>query len=99
MKVLITGGAGFIGANLVWDLASRSDVDEVVALEDLPFGYQSNLDGTDVQFVEGSILDEQVLADASLGTSAIVHLSARSSMPRSIAESMAAHEVNTTGTQ
>lgn len=51
MKVLITGGAGFIGATLVWDLASRSDVDEVVALEDLSFEYQSNLDGTDVQFV------------------------------------------------
>ena len=78
---------------------SRRPRREVVALEDLPFGYQSNLDGTDVQFVEGSILDEQVLADASLGTSAIVHLPARSSMPRSIAESMAAHEVNTTGTQ
>ena len=99
MKVLITGGAGFIGANLARDLASRSDVDEIVVLDDLSFGYQSNLDGTDVQFVKGSILDEQVLADASSGASAIVHLAARSSVPRSIAEPMAAHEVNTTGPQ
>ena len=99
MKVLITGGAGFIGANLARDLASRSDVDEVVVLDDLSFGYRSNLDGIDVNLVEGSILDEQVLADASAGVSAIVHLAARSSVPRSIAEPMAAHEVNTTGTQ
>ena len=82
MKVLITGGAGFIGANLARDLASRSDVDEVVVLDDLSFGYRSNLDGIDVKLVEGSILDEQVLADASAGVSAIVHLAARSSVPR-----------------
>ncbi|MDE0730957.1 MAG: NAD-dependent epimerase/dehydratase family protein [Longimicrobiales bacterium] len=98
MKVLITGGAGFIGSNLARALTSRSDVDEVVVLDDLSFGYRSNLDGIDVQFVEGSILDEQVLADASSGVAAIVHLAARSSVPRSIAEPMAAHEVNATGT-
>ena len=98
MKVLITGGAGFIGANLARGLASRSDVDEVVVLDDLSFGYRSNLDGIDVQFLEGSILDEQVLADASSGVTTIVHLAARSSVPRSIAEPMAAHEVNATGT-
>ncbi len=98
MKVLITGGAGFIGSNLARALTSRSDVDEVVVLDDLSFGYRSNLDGIDVQFVEGSILDEQVLSDASSGVAAIVHLAARSSVPRSIAEPMAAHEVNATGT-
>jgi len=98
MKVLITGGAGFIGANLARGLASRSDVDEVIVLDDLSFGYRSNLDGIDVQFLEGSILDEQVLADASSGVTTIVHLAARSSVPRSIAEPMAAHEVNATGT-
>jgi UDP-glucose 4-epimerase len=98
MKVLITGGAGFIGSNLARALTSSSDVDEVVVLDDLSFGYRSNLDGIDVQFVEGSILDEQVLADASSGVAAIVHLAARSSVPRSIAEPMAAHEVNATGT-
>ena len=48
MKVLITGGAGFIGANLARGLASRSDIDEVVVLDDLSFGYRSNLDGIDV---------------------------------------------------
>lgn len=98
MKVLITGGAGFIGSNLARALTSSSDVDEVVVLDDLSFGYRSNLDGIDVQFVEGSILDEQVLSDASSGVAAIVHLAARSSVPRSIAEPMAAHEVNATGT-
>jgi len=98
MKVLVTGGAGFIGANLVRTMTSRSDIEEVIVLDDLSFGNLDNLDSLDVRFIEGSVLDERVLADASLGVDAIVHLAARSSVPRSIAEPMAAHEVNTTGT-
>jgi len=98
MKVLVTGGAGFIGANLVRTMTSRSDFEEVIVLDDLSFGNLDNLDGLDARFIEGSVLDERVLADASLGVDAIVHLAARSSVPRSIAEPMAAHEVNTTGT-
>ena len=98
MKVLITGGAGFIGANLAQSLTSRSDIDEVVVLDDLSFGYLKNLDDIGVRFVKGSILDERVLADASSGVAAIVHLAARSSVPRSIAHPMAAHKDNATGT-
>ena len=98
MKILITGGAGFIGANLARNLSSRSDVDEVVVIDDLSFGSLSNLKGLDICFVKGSILDERALANASAGASTIVHLAARSSVPRSIAEPMAAHEVNATGT-
>jgi len=98
MKILITGGAGFIGANLARNLTYRSDVDEVVVIDDLSFGSLSNLKGLDICFVKGSILDERALANASAGASTIVHLAARSSVPRSIAEPMAAHEVNATGT-
>ena len=72
MKVVVTGGAGFIGANLCRTLAATPGVDEVVALDDLSTGSQANLDGFDgVELVEGSILDAGLLdgvvhgADAS----------------------------------
>ena len=70
MKVLITGGAGFIGANLARNLTARTDIDEVVVIDDLSFGYRSNLDGLDLRFVEGSILDKALLEDAASGISA-----------------------------
>ena len=97
MKVLITGGAGFIGANLVRALAGRADND-IVVLDDLSFGFRSNLDGLAVDFIEGSILNQDLLATAMEGVSSVVHLAARSSVPRSIAQPMAAHEDNATGT-
>jgi len=97
MKVLVTGGAGFIGANLVRALSDGPD-NNVVVLDDLSFGFRSNLDGLNVAFIEGSILDEDLLATAMEGVSSVVHLAARSSVPRSIAHPLAAHEDNTTGT-
>ncbi|MAG70183.1 MAG: GDP-mannose 4,6-dehydratase, partial [Acidobacteria bacterium] len=83
MKVLVTGGAGFIGANLVRSLVHQLGIG-VVVLDDLSFGYRSNLDGLDVTFIEGSILNEDLLETAMEGVSAVVHLAARSSVPRSI---------------
>ena len=93
----MTGGAGFIGANLVRALSDGPDND-IVVLDDLSFGFRSNLNGLDVTFIEGSILDEDLLATAMEGVFSVVHLAARSSVPRSIAHPMAAHEDNTTGT-
>jgi len=97
MKVLVTGGAGFIGANLVRALSERPGND-IVVLDDLSFGRRSNLDGFDGTFIEGSILDENLLARAMEGVSAVVHLAARSSVPRSIAHPLATHADNATGT-
>ena len=97
MKVLVTGGAGFIGANLVRTLVDHSGIG-VVVLDDLSFGFRSNLNGLDVTFIEGSILDKDLLATAMEGISSVVHLAARSSVPRSVAHPMAAHEDNATGT-
>ena len=98
MKVLVTGGAGFIGANLVKALTNTDGVEEISVIDDLSFGFRSNLDDLEITFIEGSILDEDLLAAAMEGASSVVHLAARSSVPRSIADPMAAHRDNATGT-
>ena len=98
MKVVITGGAGFIGANLVRRLVSTPGVVEVVVVDDFSFGFRSNLQDVPVRLVEGSILDDHVLDEAVGGASSIVHLAARGSVPRSMAHPVATHEVNMTGT-
>jgi UDP-glucose 4-epimerase len=98
VKVLITGGAGFIGSNLVRALEHDDEVDDVVVIDDLSFGSRENLVGTAATFVEGSILNSDLLTEAVDGASSVVHLAARSSVPRSIAEPVAAHEANATGT-
>jgi len=92
----VTGGAGFIGANLCRTL---SRTHRVTALDDLSSGRRENLADLDsVELMEGSILDDALLDRALAGCQAVVHLAARPSVPRSIAEPVAAHEVNATGT-
>lgn len=98
MKVVVTGGAGFIGANLCRTLAADPGVDEAVALDDLSTGFAANLDGVDATLVEGSILDEALLDDVLAGADAVVHLGAVPSVPRSVADPAHSHEVNATGT-
>ncbi len=96
-RVVVTGGAGFIGANLCRRLAS-SAVGEVVALDDLSSGVAGNLDGTGARLVVGSILDRELLGETITGASAVVHLAARPSVPRSLEEPLASHAANATGT-
>jgi len=98
VKIVVTGGAGFIGANLCRRLAEHLEVSEVVALDDLSTGFATNLDGVDCRLVVGSFLDDALLRDTVAGASAIVHLGARPSVPRSIADPVASHEANATGT-
>jgi UDP-glucose 4-epimerase len=98
VRVVITGGAGFIGANLGRELLARPEVDEVVALDNLSTGFRENLDGTDVRLLEGSILDPDALDEACVGADAIVHLAARPSVPRSVVDPLASHHHNATGT-
>jgi UDP-glucose 4-epimerase len=95
MKVLVTGAAGFIGSNLVTRL---TEIAEVRGIDDLSTGYMRNLEGLDIDFIEGSILDGVVLKKAVQGCDAIVHLAARPSVPRSLAEPLKSHESNATGT-
>lgn len=98
MRVVVTGGAGFIGANLCRELVGRPEVDEVVALDDLSTGFKENLDGVGAELVEGSILDRPLLAEVVAGAASVVHLAARPSVPRSLLDPVASHEVNATGT-
>ena len=96
VRVLVTGGAGFIGANLCRSLLA--DGHDVRVLDDLSTGRVGNLDGLSLDLVEGSIVEPAVLAGAAADVDRIVHLAARASVPRSIAEPVAAHEANVTGT-
>jgi UDP-glucose 4-epimerase len=99
MRVVVTGGAGFIGANLCRTLVEEPGVDQVVALDDLSSGRRENLTGVaGVELVVGSILDAAVLDEVVPGADAIVHLAARPSVPRSLEDPMASHEANATGT-
>ena len=98
MKVVVTGGAGFIGANLAKRLVGTEQVTDVVVLDDLSTGFESNLDGVDVEFVRGSILDPDLLNSTVSGAAAVVHLAARPSVPRSVKDPVASHLANATGT-
>jgi UDP-glucose 4-epimerase len=98
MKVVVTGGAGFIGANLCRELTAHPQVTEVIALDDLSTGYKENLDGTRAELVVGSILDRGLLAEVVAGASSVIHLAARPSVPRSLLDPVASHEANATGT-
>jgi UDP-glucose 4-epimerase len=98
MKIAVTGGAGFIGGNLCRSLARRPDVDEVVVIDDFSTGSPENLRDLDVTLKRGSILDSDLLDDAFADVAAVVHLAARPSVPRSLADPMASHQSNATGT-
>lgn len=98
MKVLITGGAGFIGSNLARFLLASSAISEVRVLDDLSTGYRSNLADLDAHLTEGSILDYPTLLRVAEGIDSIVHLAAVPSVPRSILDPRRSHDANATGT-
>jgi dTDP-glucose 4,6-dehydratase len=83
MKVLVTGGAGFIGSHFARRLAARGD--DVVVLDKLTYsGNQANLDGADVELVIGDICDGDAVAEAAAGADAIVNFAAETHVDRSI---------------
>lgn len=96
MRLLITGGAGFIGSNLA-RLVLAEDI-AVTVIDNLVTGDAQNLAGLDVRFVQGSILDPEALAEALDGVDSVTHLAALPSVPRSITDPMASHAANATGT-
>jgi UDP-glucose 4-epimerase len=96
MRLLITGGAGFIGSNLV--RLALAEGEEVVVLDDLSTGDRQNLEGLRVNFVQGSVVDERAVRQAIAGVDRVVHLAALGSVSRSVENPMASHAANATGT-
>jgi len=94
MKLLVTGGAGFIGSHLVEHYQNQA---EVVVLDNFRTGHRKNLDGLKCQIVEGSILDRELLDRIMPGTDAIFHLAALVSVPESMAQPAETVEINIQG--
>ena len=95
---LVTGGAGFIGSNIVRKLVERSE--EVRVLDDFSTGRRENLAGLKekVEIVEGSFIDREVAGRALKGVSFVLHQGAIPSVPRSVADPLSSNEANVTGT-
>ncbi|MFG1799628.1 NAD-dependent epimerase/dehydratase family protein [Micromonospora carbonacea] len=98
MRVVVTGGAGFIGANLVRELIRVDAVGEVVVVDDLSTGSLDNLADLPVRLLVGSVMDPDLLDEAVAGAASVVHLGALGSVPRSIADPLRSHHANATGT-
>jgi Nucleoside-diphosphate-sugar epimerases len=96
-RALVTGGAGFIGSNIVEELVER-DV-EVVVLDDLYLGTENNLESVsdEVEFIQGSVLDEEKVKEAVQGVDVIFHQAARSSSPMHKEDPAGCERVNVEG--
>lgn len=94
--VAVTGGAGFIGSNLVSALLSKGH--SVTVVDDLSTGMISNVDTTKCDFHNVSIVDAAALRKVLSNAEVIFHLGARGSVPRSLKNPVATHDVNATGT-
>ena len=93
-KILITGGAGFIGSHLAARLAEENDV---VVLDDLSSGTKDNLKGLPVMFVKGSILNKKLVEDLTKGCSYVFHLAAMASVQDSVEFPEKCFQVNIVG--
>jgi UDP-glucose 4-epimerase len=94
MKVLVTGGAGFIGSNIVRLLVAEGHA--VTVLDDLSSGYRCNL--PTVRFIEGDIRDPEAVSRAVAGAEVIFHLAASVGNTRSIEHPIEDSEINVIGT-
>jgi len=97
-KAVVTGGAGFIGSHLAEELVRRGW--QVIIIDDLSTGKRRNIEELldKIEFVEDSILDLTQLQKLFQGIDFVFHHAAIPSVPRSIDNPLASHEVNTTGT-
>ena len=102
MRILVTGGAGFIGSNLVEQLLQDDRVTAVRVLDNLATGSLKNIeefsDNRKFEFIEGDIRNYKTCLTACEGMDIISHQAALGSVPRSIADPLTTNEVNITGT-
>jgi UDP-N-acetylglucosamine/UDP-N-acetylgalactosamine 4-epimerase len=102
MRILITGGAGFIGSNLTEHLVSFPEVEKVRVLDNLSTGSLKNLEAMannpKFEFVEGDIRNYDACLKACTGMDLVSHQAALGSVPRSINDPLTTNEVNITGT-
>lgn len=99
-KILVTGGAGFIGSNLIESLLEKGY--QVVCLDNLSTGSITNIqdfqNNENFEFIEGDILDYELLLQISNGAYAVSHQAALGSVPRSIKDPITTNKVNIEGT-
>jgi UDP-glucose 4-epimerase len=95
-RTLVTGGAGFIGSNLVRALLERGD--EVRVLDNFSTGSRTNLVGLDVEVVEGELRSYERVHNAVRGVEVVYHLGALGSVPRSVQDPLTSSAVNVEGT-
>jgi nucleoside-diphosphate-sugar epimerase len=93
---LVTGGAGFIGSNLVRALLERGD--DVRVLDNFSTGDRANLEGLDVEIVEGELRSYERVHNAVRKTEVVYHLGALGSVPRSVQDPLTSSAVNVEGT-
>src|SRR5947208_13853983 len=98
MRYLVTGGAGFIGSNTVDELVSRGH--SVVVLDDLSGGKDDNLAEirNKITIIKGSITDIEVVRKAMHEAEYVLHLGARTSVPRSLKDPIETNRINIDGT-
>jgi UDP-glucose 4-epimerase len=97
LRSVVTGGAGFIGSNIAAALSRRGD--EVLVLDDLSSGYVSNLEAyPDIELVEGSVLDDELVSDALRGAEVVFHHAASVGNKRSIDDPRRDARINVLGT-
>ena len=98
MRYLVTGGAGFIGSNTVDELVRRGN--RVTVLDDLSSGKEINLAGVRerIDFIRGSVTDREALERACKEVDYVLHLAARTSVPRSVKDPLESNRINVDGT-
>src|ERR1700740_1055145 len=98
MRYLVTGGAGFIGSNTVDELVRRGH--DVVVLDDLSTGKAQNLSEVEdkVELRRHSVTDLDRVREACRGVDCVLHLAARTSVPRSVKDPLETNRVNVDGT-